>query len=394
MNRIRLILSFCLLLFSVNAFAQETLNLLLDSILKNNKALLANKQYWQARKLEFKTGLNPYNPTVEYDRLNGSPEGAGVQKDFAVTQAFDFPTSYLKRRQVSDERLKQAELEQIAFRQEVLLKGKLYYIELIYLNKQNKLLQSRLSNNIKLLNDFQKKFDVGEANVLDLNKVKIQLVNIKSELSFNESERQQFLERIAELNGGNLPIITDTIFPLTPDIPEYLDIDSVIEANDPLLKIAQQEKQIKEKEVQLVKSLSLPKMEAGYHYQSILGQIYQGIHLGMSIPLWQDANKVMKQKAELTHAELQIESHLNKHLHEIKELYLKYETLKKSLFQYQELISEVKNVDLLEKALMFGEISTIEYFMELTLFYSTYDRLLKIEKEYNQTIAELYKFQL
>jgi outer membrane protein, heavy metal efflux system len=394
MNRIKLLIPLCLWLLSDNIFAQQTLSTTLDSIAKNNNAINANKQYWEARKLEFKTDLNPYNPLVEYDRLNGSPTAAGIQNDFSVTQSFDFPTSYYQRRQVSDEKIKKSTLEHTAFRQNVLLKGKLYFLELVYLNRQNNTLQRRLDNVNRLYNDFAKKFKVGEANLLDLNKIKIQVVNLKNDLSINETERRQFLERLAELNGGKAISLSDTIYPLIPDVPAYPFIDSLIEANDAELKIIQQEKEISEKEVQLTKSLSLPKIEAGYHYQSILGQKYQGVHLGMSIPLWQDANKVKQRKANLTHAELQVKNHLTEHLHEIKELYLKYENLKGSLEEYKKLIGDINNETLLEKALKLGEISTIEYFMELTFFHSTYDKYLNIEKEYNKAIAELFKFEL
>jgi outer membrane protein, heavy metal efflux system len=387
-------LSVCLLVSCIETYAQGTLDKVLDSINSNNKSISANKEYNKSRKLEFKTNLNPNNPYVEYDRLNGSPAGAGVQKDFAVTQSFDFPTTYVKRRQVSKEQTWQSELEEKAFRQDILFKGEITFLELVYLNKQNMALQLRLGNVNHLYNNFQKKFDIGESNILDLNKVKMQLTNLKNEHAFNESKRRQYLERLAELNGGKRLEVTDTLYPAFPEVLPYIEMDSIIEANDALLKVIVQEKEITEKEVQLSRSLTLPKMEAGYHYQSILGQRYQGVHLGMSIPLWQDANKVKQQKAELTYNEKQIENHRTIHIHEIRELYSKYEHLKSSLQEYEHLMKNANNEKLLEKALLLGEISTIEYFMELTLYYGTYDKYLSIQRDYYQVIAELYKFQL
>lgn len=48
-------------------------------------------------------------------------------------------------------------------------------------------------------------------------------------------------------------------------------MDSLIEANDPLLKVYEQEKEIEQKQITVQKSLNLPKIETGYHSQGILG---------------------------------------------------------------------------------------------------------------------------
>src|SRR5688500_3545135 len=83
--------------------AQSGLEKILSQVERNNKSLAAEKQYWEAQKLSYKTGLNPGNPKAEYDHLPGRPEGAGTQREFSVTQGLDFPTSYGKRRVVSNE---------------------------------------------------------------------------------------------------------------------------------------------------------------------------------------------------------------------------------------------------------------------------------------------------
>jgi outer membrane protein, heavy metal efflux system len=44
--------------------------------------------------------------------------------------------------------------------------------------------------------------------------------------------------------------------------------------------------------VEVSKALNLPKFETGYHYQAMLGQRFNGLHLGLTIPLWENKNKV------------------------------------------------------------------------------------------------------
>ena len=138
----------------------------------------------------------------------------------------------------------------------------------------------------------------------------------------------------------------------------------------------------------------LPKMEAGYRYQSILGQQYQGIHLGLTIPLWENKNTIKFQKAQALFSEVRVEEHKNQHHSEIQQLYEQYQNLNITLTEYKQILATINNTTLLEKALKLGEISSIQYFMEINYFYSSFDNYLQLEKEYYLVIAELYKYQL
>ncbi|MBK0401844.1 TolC family protein [Adhaeribacter sp. BT258] len=375
-------------------FAQSNLDAVLNSIAQNNKAIAANKQYWEARKLAFRTGLTPENPEMVYDYMRGRPASAGNQEDFAVTQTFDFPTAYAKKKALSKEQIAQTEFQAAAFRQDILLEAKLSYLEMVYLNKQKAILARRLKTSESLHNDFQKKFKQGFANILEVNKAKIQLANLQNELRRNESQLKLNSEKLTQLNGGSAIVVSDTLYPTLAQIPVYEKMDSLVEVNDPILKTVKQQKEISIKEKEVTKALTLPKPGIGYHSQAILGQKFNGARIGVTIPLWQDKNKVKQKEAEILYSELQIHNHRTEHLHEIKALYDQYESLRLGLTDYQSLMQAVHSDVLLAKALRLGEISTTEYFMELTYFYNSYDNYLALEKEYNQVIAELYKFAL
>src|ERR687897_874573 len=94
----------CIVLGLVNLSARaQHLDTLLTLVGQNNKAIQANKKYWEARRAEYRTGLSPYDPQVEYDYLFGSPPGAGNQRDFSITQRLDFPTTYKRKRSLSNQ---------------------------------------------------------------------------------------------------------------------------------------------------------------------------------------------------------------------------------------------------------------------------------------------------
>ena len=54
----------------------------------------------------------------------------------------------------------------------------------------------------QIANAYKSKFDIGEANILDYNKARINLLNITKEVESNEIERNALLSELARLNGG------------------------------------------------------------------------------------------------------------------------------------------------------------------------------------------------
>ncbi|MFN5790331.1 MAG: transporter, partial [Bacteroidota bacterium] len=272
-----------LAIFSFNRInAQSIIDSVLKNVEKNNKSIQSNAKFWQAKGEEFKTGLTPYDPQIEYDFLFGSPAGAGNQKDFSITQRFDFPTTYRRKNSLSVSQVLHTEMQQQVHRQEILLQAKLITLELIFLNKKAVELHRRLTNTSELVNDYQKKMIQGDAIILDLNKAKLQWLNIRNDPSLNNHLIQANTTKLTELNGGIPLVVTDTIYPSEVALPEFSVLDSMIKANDPVLKIFQQEIEIMQRQLLVQKAMVLPKIETGYHAQSILGQSYQGVHTGIT----------------------------------------------------------------------------------------------------------------
>lgn len=377
-----------------SVLAQNSLDSVVKQVERNNKSIQSNIKYWQAKQAEFRTGLTPYDPQVEYDYLFGSPAGAGNQKDFSVTQRLDFPTVYKRKKELSGQQIAQTNLQQQIYRQEILLEAKLLALHVIYLNKKAAELNRRLITTQKLVEDYQKKLDKGDVIILDVNKARLQLLNIKNETALNENERQILLTKIVELSGGIPVAINDTIYPAIPVIPDFETLDSTIEANDPIIKVYEQEKKILHQQISVQKAMNLPKIETGYHSQGILGQSYRGFHAGITIPLWENRNKLSAVKSNLEYAISNAETHRLEHRLENKQYYDQLDVRLKLLQEYKELLSTLNNTVLLNKALALGQITIIQYFYDESFYFTAYDKYLQAEWEYQQAVARLYKFQL
>ena len=341
-----------------------------------------------------KTGLNPSNPTAEYDFLKGSPANAGNQHDFTITQQLDFPSAYIKRSQLAKTQIARSEYEIIANRQDILLEAKKVCIALIYHNKLQEQLITQKHNFEKLLSSVQTKLEKGDGNILEMNKAKLQLIQIKKKFQENVSAINELNIKLSELNGGIEIVFTDTVYFSPTSIPDFAQLEKDYEKLDPLLKMLQQQKLISQKQLELSKSLSLPKMELGYHYQGILGQTYSGFHTGISVPLWENKNSVKQKKSQLLYSESQLIAHTNEHYFHIKHIYERYTNLKTTLLEYQSIFTTLNNTALLNKALALGEITTMQYLVEMNFYTEAQTDFIQTEKEYHDTIAELYKYLL
>jgi outer membrane protein, heavy metal efflux system len=392
MKQLRISIISCF--FIINGFAQNDVDRILKEVEANNRSMQANKKYWEAKRAEYKTGITPYDPQIEYDYLFGSPVGAGNQKDFSVTQRLDFPTTYKRKRELSNTQIAQTDLQQKVYRQDILLQAKLVTIQIIYLNKKGAELNRRLANTQQLVQDYEKKLEKGDVIILDVNKARLQLLNINHEVALNNNEIQVATTKLTGLNGGQPIQVSDTTYPLTNTVPDFETLDSLIEANDPILKVYEQEKEIMQKQIAVQKSLNLPKFETGYHSQGILGQSYRGVHAGITIPLWENKNRLTAAQENLNYATTNAQSHIIEHRLENKGYYDQLAVRVKAMQEYKELLLTLNNTALLNKALQLGQITVVQYFQDEAYYFSAYDKYLQMEWEYQQAVARLYKFQL
>jgi outer membrane protein TolC len=384
----------CLLAVDYPLTAQSNIPGVLSEIARNNKTLQAHVQHNSTQKLEHRVGNAPANPNVEYDYLVGSPSTAGNQTEVIFVQSFDFPTTYFKKDELADQKNIQADLELVQIRQDILLDALNCCIGLVYHHKTEVQLEILKQQTEKLLSNFQERLEKGDGNLLDVNKARLRLLEIDKQLQAHKSSISQLNSKLTALNGGVAITFTDSSYSQEPLPLAFDQLIAEYQNADPHRKTLQQEKLIFEKQVEVNKSLSLPKLEVGYHYQHILGQTFSGIHTGISIPLWENKNTVKAGKSQVLFADLEILDYENQQYQELKSMYDKYSSLQKTLEEYEQVFSAYTNTELLNTALALGHISTIEYFMETSYYYDALKSFLETEKEYNETLALLNKYRL
>jgi hypothetical protein len=167
-----------------------------------------------------------------------------------------------------------------------------------------------------------------------------------------------------------------------------------MQSKSPELQYVQKEILLGKQEEKLTRAMNLPKFSAGYMSEKTSDEHFQGVMVGISIPLWENKNTVKRIKAQ-TIASGQLEYDTKIRLYnQMKERYNKARSLQAILADYRETLSSVNSSALLLKALETGEISLIEYMMELSVYYDTVDNILQTERDLQSLVADLYQWNL
>lgn len=382
------------LLASMSLAAQENISSILFSIEENNTKLKALKEEMKAQKLGNKTGIYLSDPDVAFGYLLGPPSNIGTRKDFSVTQTFDIPTITGMKSRLANNKNQLVELQYASERINLLLEAKQYAIDLIYYNGLKKELEIRLRHAQTIADAYKQRLDRGDASILEYNKVQLNLSTVQGEMSRVEVERNTLLSELKRLNGGIEILLEENNYSpasLPADFEEwYLSA----EQKNPLLQYVKQQIEVSRKEVKLNKAMRFPKFSAGYSLEKTLGQKYQGANIGISIPLWENKNRVKQAKAGVIAAQTREQESKQQFYNRLQNLYMRANGLQQTAAGYRKSLQSLNNTDLLMKALDVGEINLLNYIVEIGLYYDTVNQTLAAERDFEKALADLSAVEL
>ena len=384
-----------MLLGSLTTRAQSSIDQVLRSIETNNKSLQANTKMTDAQKLEAQTGKFLANPSVEWEQMWGNRNNPGSEYTLTVKQSLDFPTTYSNKNKLANLKANTIGFQSAAYRQQLLLNAKQTCIEIIYLRKQKSLLDERLANAETMFALYKKRFESGDANQLELNKIQLELLNAQNQSRLNKAALTAAEEQLRNLNGGK-PITFDaTDYPAGEELINFDQLQAAFMDADPNLKSLTGNQEIANREVKLSRSLTLPKFDVGYKRNAASDHVASnGFMVGVSIPLFENKNTVKKAKAQAEFASASLEANRLNLKTNLQQLYQQAEALQISRADYAKVLEQQRNIELLNKALNAGQLSVIDYFTELSTIYDSHQSYLDVEKEYHSILAQLYQYKL
>ena len=358
---------------------KSSIDTLFSLVLQHNPTLRAAAELREASILEARTGNTPADPTVELGYLSGFPEAIGTRLDFRVSQEFDFPTAYFQKARARDIRAQEAELVYALTRQEVLAIAKELWIKRMSLEELQSMYRARLETAEQLKEHYRRMLDAGEVGKLSFSQVNLQLTSLRSDLEEVRAEINVNEEALIEITGGNLEGVVYTSLPPS-EIPSMDELITAWAAG-PEIQMHAREVELRGQLNKLAVSQSLPSFSAGYYSESVIDERFRGIHVGISIPLWENANQVKHSRARLSQAEAEQYAFRRRQQMELAQQMEKWNGLEKRITELQQALDEVNDQELLSFALEVGEISLSEYIFASEYYFQNLCKLIEYKRD-------------
>lgn len=380
-------------LFLAGSLQAQNIADVLQSIERNNKELQAQLQLTEAAKMEVQTQNSLSDPTIDYSPFFAKGVDGVASSELVVSQEFDFPTLYAARRQSGKLQQEVLDRQQQAVRRTILLDAKNLCLDLIRLNQEKALLDARKKNADELLSLFEKRLQEGDAGILEVNKIKMERMNVQTEVTQNNAAHRTALQSLLAMNG-NLPLeFTADTYPQIEKISDYNALYDEIMLTDADLLASDAAARAAAKEVSVNKQNWLPKLSVGYRRNTSLDEKSNGFLIGGSIPLFSNRKKVKIARAQEVGARLQLDNARLQAEASVQSRYNEVLQLQEAMKAYDVPLMH-ETLDMLKQAVMAGQLSIIEYYVEVDGVYRNLQSYIQIENQYQKLMADIYKNRL
>ena len=384
-----------LILFAVGAQTLQAQSpAWLDSIAANNSTLRALKGKLDADLTQNRAELRWEDPEAEVEYMFAAPKGVDAETSVTLTQSLDWSLITGHKRKMikaADEVTQQSyRLE----RQNILAEGRRQLTLAVYFNRLCKELRDRLDRAHEVQKLYEGKYSSGDINRMEWNKVRLNTSITQTELERAQTERRALMLELQRLNGGKPLDCRDTTYTL-PALPALVDFMRQIEHRHPLMKGAEAAVSQAEHAVKVVRTESFPSLNVGYTGTFSKGIRSNGMTVGLSIPLW--GKKRMKvrenrirldaQQMEMTDVALQLRAQISRQ-------YATAMNLHNSVSDLQRDLAGTDNNYYLRRLLEEGQISLLDYLLELSFYYTARTALLEAERDSQLAQADLWSLLL
>ena len=369
--------------------AQNEVERVLQSVEQHNTTLVALRHETEAAKVGNHTNLNLPNPEVEFGYLWGSPSSIGHRKDVSAVQSFDFATVTGAKRRLARQQDALADWQYKESRMQLLLEAHHLWLDAIYYNAMCKELMQRKQYAEEITSAQQKRLEQGDINRIEYNQVKLDLAAVCAELMRCNTERAAVMAELQRLNGGEPLLIEATDYPAVAIANDFEAWYAEAEQKSPALAYVKQQIDVANRELAVRRADGLPTVSLGFMGEYVSGENYQGVKVGMSIPLWANKNRVRQAKAEVEAAKARQTDARQQFYSRLHNLFVQQRGLRQVVQSYQEALRATDNTSLLKKALDAGSISTMDYLLGARMYYDAVNQKMDACRAWQKTVAEM-----
>ena len=384
----RYLIATAVALSACSAALADTIGDVLKQIAANNLTLQSAAHDMRADVLDVKATNTLGGPSVEYSPFFTKGYSGVAESELVVSQEIDFPTKYVARSKQAQMQQAVGEKQIAKQRRDILLQAQLVCLDLIRVNQTLAMLRERLGNSDTLLLMYEKRMEAGDANALELNKVKLDCMEVRTLVSEAEGERTALLQQLKQLNGGK-PIDVATTEPIA-DFEQYR---ALALASDADVAVAQTALRAADLNLKQQKSEWLPNISFGYRRNTEQREAINGFMVGVSFPLYSNSSNVKAARERRQSAELQVQQAQHDAEAELRTSYEQLQGLQE-VIDHSDVKLLQESLALFKKALQQGEITALVYYVEINSIYEKLQRHIDLHCQSVKLLAELHRNEL
>ena len=388
----RYLIATAVALSACSAALADTVDDVLKQIAANNLTLQSAAHDMRADVLDIKATNTLGGPSVEYSPFFTKGYSGVAESELVVSQEIDFPTKYAARSKQAQMQQTVGDRQLARQRRDILLQAQLVCIDVIRLNQSLAMLRERLSNSETLLQMYEKRMEAGDANALELNKVKLDCMEVRTLVSEAEGERTALLQQLKQLNGGKPIDVATTELPHYEPIADFEQYRALALASDADVAVAQTALRAADLNLKQQKSEWLPNISFGYRRNTEQREAINGFMVGVSFPLYSSSNvKAARERRES--AELQVQQAQHDAEASLRTSYEQLQGLQE-VIDHSDVKLLQESLALFKKALQQGEITALVYYVEINSIYEKLQRHIDLHCQSVKLLAELHRNEL
>lgn len=373
-----------------NVQTPSSLGTQLQLVAQNNTTLKALYRQMQANVLGNEANLRLPDPEAEVAYLFGSPKGVPNRTNVTLTQSLDWDVLLGRRKALAKANNQVAYANYRLEASKVLTEADRLLTNIIYYNKLCKELEQRNALATELQTLYQKKFERGDINQMELNKVSLNASVSRAEYARACSERQQLLTSLQALNGCQPIEVADTLYPLEGEALPPMSLFAEALNVTPPMQSAQAAVAQSEAEIKVAKAAAAPALTVGFQGEYIKQNNYSGLSVGFSLPIWGNTRRRVKQaEAELMAKKLTAEDIYLQQQAQLTQQYAATVSLQRTADTLKSDISRLNNDRILRRSLELGQTSLLEYLLELSFYYTARTAQLEAERDAQLALSAL-----
>lgn len=365
--------------------------------------LLANNLAPRAEQLRAQAGIETMKadnqlppPEAEFSRVWGSNAEVGNKWALSISQGFDWPGIYSARREAVRKARTASQYLYESTLLEARAEARQLLIDAIH-NAQLLDMQTELAGYVDAMVEiYRKGAEEGTETRLDYNKTVLERIAVHRELHALEAQQAELVAQITAFNGGLDPgpilAMAGKEYPAALALPSAPTAD-MLRQRDPAYAAAMAQSEAARSLVKVENRSRFPGFSIGYEHETELGGNFDGFSIGITLPTFtrkhQAKAAALEAEAALIDAEMQLAKVSATMSGDLRRL----TALREVIEEYEPVINDPSNIQLLRKAFEAGQITYLTFIEESNYFISARRDYIDILWEYHTLLANLAKYE-